>query len=89
MLAQGYSVGRVEEMPRSSAAGKLLVRQLVRIYTPGTAVEGLMAVSNSSSQHNVKPASAVGTTPVQHSKAASGMCMGTAGVVPLKHGIVC
>lgn len=46
MLAQGYSVGRVEEMPaathRGSGSGKLLVRQLVRIYTPGTAVEGLL-----------------------------------------------
>lgn len=49
VLAQGYSVGRVEEMQRgSSRAGggggssKLLVRQLVRIYTPGTAVEGLL-----------------------------------------------
>lgn len=47
VLALGYSVGRVEEMPAgaSRAAGsssKLLVRQLVRIYTPGTAVEGLL-----------------------------------------------
>eukprot|EP00878_Enallax_costatus_P030154 GHUV01032811.1.p2 GENE.GHUV01032811.1~~GHUV01032811.1.p2 ORF type:complete len:467 (+),score=156.57 GHUV01032811.1:2135-3535(+) len=44
VLAQGYSVGRVEEMPRTSSKGsKLLVRQLVRIYTPGTAVEGLLS----------------------------------------------
>jgi hypothetical protein len=53
VLALGYSVGRVEEQPAaagaagraSSSAGgsKLLVRQLVRIYTPGTAIEGLLA----------------------------------------------
>lgn len=49
VLAQRYSVGRVEEMPRASSNGrKLLVRQLVRIYTPGTAVEGLLAVSDGS-----------------------------------------
>lgn len=50
VLAQGYSVGRVEEMPAAAAAGgragggssKLLERRLVRIYTPGTAVEGLL-----------------------------------------------
>jgi hypothetical protein len=51
VLALGYSVGRVEEMPAgsartgagaSSSSSKLLVRQLVRIYTPGTAVEGLL-----------------------------------------------
>ena len=46
VLAQCYSVGRVEEMHsvsnKASAASKLLVRQLVRIYTPGTAVEGLL-----------------------------------------------
>lgn len=45
VLAQGYSVGRVEEMPQAeggSSSNKLLVRQLVRIYTPGTAVEGLL-----------------------------------------------
>jgi hypothetical protein len=49
VLALGYSVGRVEEMPAGSAratggrsSSKLLVRQLVRIYTPGTAVEGLL-----------------------------------------------
>lgn len=47
VLAQGYSVGRVEEMPAApnrvgGGSSKLLVRQLVRIYTPGTAVEGLL-----------------------------------------------
>lgn len=50
VLALGYSVGRVEEMAAGAARGaagvssssKLLVRQLVRIYTPGTAVEGLL-----------------------------------------------
>jgi DNA mismatch repair ATPase MutS len=45
VLAQGYSVGRVEEMPPAaggSSSSKLLVRRLVRIYTPGTAVEGLL-----------------------------------------------
>lgn len=50
VLALGYSVGRVEEMPRSqagsaAAARKLLERRLVKIYTPGTAVDGLLAVS--------------------------------------------
>lgn len=48
MLAQGYSVGRVEEMPAAAGrarGGRLLERRLVRIYSPGTAVEGLLAVS--------------------------------------------
>jgi DNA mismatch repair ATPase MutS len=48
VLAQGYSVGRVEEMPAGSSQGgssKVLERRLVRIYSPGTAVEGLLAVS--------------------------------------------
>jgi hypothetical protein len=49
VLALGYSVGRVEEMTRSQApavgAGrKLLERRLVKICTPGTAVDGLLAV---------------------------------------------
>jgi hypothetical protein len=48
VLALGYSVGRVEEMPRGGGGGggarKLLERRLVRIYTPGTAVDGLLAV---------------------------------------------
>ncbi|KAI8475530.1 MAG: muts domain V-domain-containing protein [Monoraphidium minutum] len=48
VLALGYSVGRVEEMPRGAQGGraagqKLLERRLVRIYTPGTAVDGLLA----------------------------------------------
>jgi hypothetical protein len=54
VLAQGYSVGRVEEMPAGSSSrggsgrggsGKVLERRLVRIYSLGTAVEGLLAVS--------------------------------------------
>jgi DNA mismatch repair ATPase MutS len=51
VIALGYSVGRVEEMartqggPAAAAAGrKLLERRLVRIYTPGTAVDSLLAV---------------------------------------------
>jgi len=51
VLALGYSVGRVEEMHPAGARGsggggssRLITRQLVRIYTPGTAVEGLLAV---------------------------------------------
>jgi len=47
VLALGYSVGRVEEMARTQGPGagarKLLERRLVRIYTPGTAVDGLLA----------------------------------------------
>lgn len=48
VLALGYSVGRVEEMPvvthsKAAAGGKLLQRKLVKIYTPGTAVDGLMS----------------------------------------------
>jgi hypothetical protein len=38
----------VEEMPGGSSRGggsKVLERRLVRIYSPGTAVEGLLAVS--------------------------------------------
>jgi hypothetical protein len=30
---------------RAGGSGKLLERRLVRIYSPGTAVEGLLAVS--------------------------------------------
>jgi DNA mismatch repair ATPase MutS len=51
VLALGYSVGRVEEMARpqgpAAAGRKLLERRLVRIYTPGTAVDGLLAVRGS------------------------------------------
>lgn len=53
VLAQGYSVGRVEEMPAAAATAGgrggsrgVLVRRLVRIYSPGTAVEGLLVVGN-------------------------------------------
>jgi DNA mismatch repair ATPase MutS len=59
VLALGYSVGRVEEMHSAAARGssgggssKLITRQLVRIYTPGTAVEGLLAVR----RHSTPPA---------------------------------
>lgn len=41
-------MGRVEEMPAAAGGargGRLLERRLVRIYSPGTAVEGLLAVS--------------------------------------------
>lgn len=48
VLSLGYSVGRVEEMPQAGpgggSSGKLLCRRLVRIYTPGTAVEALAVV---------------------------------------------
>lgn len=48
VLALGYSVGRVEEGPKDGGGGggggarRLLERRLVQIYTPGTAVEGLL-----------------------------------------------
>jgi hypothetical protein len=53
VLALGYSVGRVEELPAgtpcsgvsSSSRSKLLVRRLVKVYTPGMTVEGLGTVS--------------------------------------------
>ena len=50
VLALGYSVGRVEEMRRCAGApgkqGDLLQRRLVRIYTPGTAVDGYLQVGS-------------------------------------------
>ena len=55
VLALGYSVGRVEEMPAEACTdpaslpggihpSKLMVRRLVKIYTPGMSVEGLDVV---------------------------------------------
>jgi DNA mismatch repair ATPase MutS len=42
VLALGFSVGRVEEVKRAKGAGNkdgVLERKLVRIYTPGTAID--------------------------------------------------
>ncbi|WIA19151.1 hypothetical protein OEZ85_003799 [Tetradesmus obliquus] len=67
VLAQGYSVGRVEEMPAAAGrarGGRLLERRLVRIYSPGTAVEGLLA---DDLDHRVQPILCIVELPINSS----------------------